>query len=43
MSQIAEILKSLTDRGKRLLFVHWLGYISDFDSWISAEDVHNGQ
>jgi len=34
-------IKSRTRDVKRHLLLCWLGYNSDFDSWISAEDVHN--
>ena len=39
--QIENLLKSRTRRGKRQLLVRWLGYNSDFNSWIPTEDVHN--
>ena len=41
--QIEKILKSRTRRGKKQLLVRWLGYNSDFDSWVSAEDINNAQ
>ena len=41
--QIENILKDHTHKGKRQLLVCWLRYNSDFDSWISAEDIHNAQ
>jgi hypothetical protein len=25
------------------LLVRWLGYNSDFDSWVSVEDINNAQ
>ena len=39
MYKIEKVLKTRTCQGK--LLVRWLGYNSDFDSWIPAEDVHN--
>ena len=39
--QIEKIIKSQTCTGVRQLFVLWLGYNSDFDTWIAALDVHN--
>jgi hypothetical protein len=41
--QIKKILKSRTRKGKRQLLVRWLGYNSDFDSWVSVEDINNAQ
>ena len=41
--QIEKLLKSRTRRGKKQLLVRWLGYNSDFDSWVSAEDINNAQ
>jgi hypothetical protein len=40
---IDKILRARTRRSMRQLLVRWLGYNSDFNSWISAEDVHNAQ
>ena len=41
MYRIEKISKSQTRKGKMQLLVHWVGYNSDFDCWIVAEDVHN--
>ena len=41
--QIEKILKTLTRRGRKQLLVRWLGYNSDFDSWIGVEDIDNAQ
>ena len=41
--QIEKILKTRTRRGKKQLLVRWLGYNSDFDSWIGVEDIDNAQ
>jgi hypothetical protein len=41
--QIEKILKSRTRKGKKQLLVRWLGYNSDFDSWIGVEDINNAQ
>ena len=41
MYQIEKILKSCTCRGKGQLLVRWLGYDSEFDSWIAPEDLNN--
>ena len=43
MYQIDKILRTCIHRGKRQVLVRWLGYNSDFDSWISVEEVHNTQ
>jgi hypothetical protein len=34
--QIEKILKTRTRRGRKQLLVRWLGYNSDFDSWIGV-------
>ena len=36
---IEKILKSRTRKSERQLLVSRLGYNSDFDSWVAAEDV----
>ena len=41
MYHIEMILKSRAHGGKIKLLVLWLGYNSDFGSWISVEDVQN--
>jgi len=41
--QIEKILKTRTRGGKKQLLVRWLGYNSDFDSWIGVEDIDNAQ
>ena len=41
MYQLEKILKIQTQKNKRQLLVRWIGYNSDFDSWIATEDVHN--
>ena len=41
--QIEKILKTRTRRGKKQLLVRWLGYNSDFDSWIGVEDIDNAK
>ena len=41
MYQIEKVLKTLTLQGKTNLLACWLGYNSNFDSLIPAEDVHN--
>ena len=41
--QIENILKTRTHRGMKQLLVCWLGYNSDFNSWISFEDIDNAQ
>ena len=38
MYQIEKNLRIRTNKGKRQFFVPWLGYNSDFDSWIAAEE-----
>ena len=38
---IKKILKSRNCKGKRQFLARWLGYNSDFDSWITSEDAHN--
>ena len=38
--QIEQILKSRIQWGKRQLLVCWLGYNSDFDSWVAVEDIY---
>ena len=39
--QIEKVLKTRTRGGKKQLLVRWLGYNSEFDSWIGVEDLHN--
>ena len=41
MCQIEKILKTRNCKRKRKLLVCWLGYTSDFVSWIASEDIHN--
>ena len=40
---LEKILKSRTHRGKIQWLARWIGYNSDFDTWISVENVHNAQ
>ena len=41
INQIEMTIISQTRKGMRQLLVLWVGYKSEFDSWIAAKGVHN--